>query len=183
MSVDRDSLSRPTPLPPIPAPSPPASERGRGRECGICQSLIEPDEQTHKCPSCGLSFHAECWEENLGCSAYGCNQVNALKPPENSPEEFPLATVPAAEDPTSEPAPPFPWDHLILGLCVIAMLFSAVTFGVPSLLALLAILTRLNFRDRIETDLHPGLLGTSAGACIIGIIGGWMISSFWWLHG
>jgi hypothetical protein len=170
MPVDRESLSRPQPPP-----------RVRARECGICQSAIEPGEQTHKCPSCGLSFHVECWEENRGCSAYGCNQVNALQPPENSALEGAAPAAPDEQD--TEPPPPFPWDHLILGLCAIAMLFSGLTFGVPSLLALLAVITRINFRDRIETEVHPVLLGASAGACIIGIIGGWMISNFWWLHG
>ena len=49
------------------------------RVCSICQCDIEPDEQVTECPECGLPFHAECWEENFGCSTYGCPQVNALK--------------------------------------------------------------------------------------------------------
>ena len=62
------------------------------RECGICQSAIFPDENTTTCPRCNLTFHAECWTENLGCASYGCEQVNALKPrePEQSvPTDLP----------------------------------------------------------------------------------------------
>src|SRR4051812_41389148 len=48
--------------------------------CSICQTPIEPGEERTACPSCHLTFHAQCWEENLGCSAYGCDQVNVLAP-------------------------------------------------------------------------------------------------------
>jgi len=47
--------------------------------CSVCQCPIEDDESVRKCPDCHLPFHEECWQENLGCSAYGCPQVNALK--------------------------------------------------------------------------------------------------------
>jgi hypothetical protein len=147
------------------------------RECGICQSAIEPAEETHTCPSCGLTFHAECWQENWGCSAYGCNQVNALKP---AGADQPSAAESQAIAEELEAAP-FPWDYLILGVCAFAMLLSGLTFGVPSLLATLAIITRINFRDRIKSDMNLWLMGASAAACAIGIIAGWMMSSFWWL--
>ena len=47
--------------------------------CGICHSTISADEATETCPSCKLVFHADCWHENRGCAAYGCNQVNVLE--------------------------------------------------------------------------------------------------------
>ena len=47
--------------------------------CSICQSPIDDGEDTLACPECHLPFHAECWQENMGCAAYGCPQVNALK--------------------------------------------------------------------------------------------------------
>jgi hypothetical protein len=48
------------------------------RVCGICHSPITAVDQVTDCGSCGLPFHAECWIENHGCSAYGCDQVGAL---------------------------------------------------------------------------------------------------------
>lgn len=47
--------------------------------CSICQSFITDGEEIVTCPECDLPFHAECWQENMGCAAYGCPQVNVLK--------------------------------------------------------------------------------------------------------
>src|SRR5215212_2473822 len=113
---------------------PPAPTPNVSRECGICQSSIQPAEETQTCPSCGLSFHAGCWQENWGCSAYGCNQVNALKPADAAELSKAEAQELAGE---LEIDHPFPWDYLILGGSVVAMIFSGLTFGVPSMLALL----------------------------------------------
>lgn len=62
-----------------------AARQNNGKMCGICQSAISLFEETTDCPSCGLRFHTDCWHENYGCSAYGCDQVNALKPPDERP--------------------------------------------------------------------------------------------------
>jgi hypothetical protein len=50
------------------------------RECAICQSSIHPSEQIWTCPKCSLVYHAECWQSNMGCASYGCEQVNTLAP-------------------------------------------------------------------------------------------------------
>lgn len=76
--------------------------------CGICQSAISVFEDTTDCPSCGLRFHSDCWQENHGCSAYGCDQVNILKT-ENEPadDDDGTADVVAASAPAKEiVAPP-----------------------------------------------------------------------------
>src|SRR5215218_4995660 len=49
--------------------------------CSICQWQTNTEDQTTHCPACGLMFHTVCWQENCGCSAYGCAQVNVLAPP------------------------------------------------------------------------------------------------------
>src|SRR5881628_1791839 len=89
------------------------------RECAICQSSIYPTEQTTACPKCGLVFHAECWQENMGCAAYGCEQVNALAPkePEKPAENLPAPIVEAIE--------PLPWSFLLLGAATLALMGSA----------------------------------------------------------
>ena len=43
-----------------------------GKTCSICQTVIISGEQVVACPFCALPFHHECWKENRGCSAYGC---------------------------------------------------------------------------------------------------------------
>jgi uncharacterized Zn finger protein (UPF0148 family) len=49
--------------------------------CPVCGTLIENNDAKIVCPSCKATFHAECWQDNKGCSTYGCKQVNALNPP------------------------------------------------------------------------------------------------------
>src|SRR5215212_1630186 len=114
-----------------PPPSPPTTTMVL-RECGICQSSIYPSEGTITCPKCGLTFHAECWQENFGCAAYGCEQVDVLKPKE---PEKPVEQLPP---PVSEPVERLPWNFLLLGSSAIALMVSALTYGIPS--AVVAIL-------------------------------------------
>jgi hypothetical protein len=57
----------------------PVAATDEGAEpCSVCMCAIESSEETTDCPACGLRFHADCWTENRGCSAYGCAQVGAL---------------------------------------------------------------------------------------------------------
>jgi hypothetical protein len=139
------------------------------RECAICQTSIYPAEHTHQCASCGLVFHAECWQENFGCASYGCVQVNALAPKVNVPPstEMPL--------PADEPVEPLPWDFLLLGASALALALSALCYGIPSALAGALVGWRLaktrKFRDPI--------LITAAVVCVAGVVGGLLVSRFW----
>lgn len=45
------------------------------RICGICFAPISPGEDETVCPSCRACYHAECWQENRGCAAYGCTEA------------------------------------------------------------------------------------------------------------
>jgi len=42
--------------------------------CPFCQSNIKSDNEVHYCKECGTPHHYECWEENGGCTTYGCGQ-------------------------------------------------------------------------------------------------------------
>lgn len=41
--------------------------------CPYCLSLMEPGEESVRCPKCGVTHHAECWKSNGKCSVYGCD--------------------------------------------------------------------------------------------------------------
>ncbi|MBI3831069.1 MAG: hypothetical protein HY291_16235 [Planctomycetes bacterium] len=78
---------------PAAAPPPPpfaADAATAGQLCSICQTAVIAGEQVCKCPYCGLPFHMECWLENRGCSAYGCQgapktvKVEAAHPVSNA---------------------------------------------------------------------------------------------------
>ena len=131
----RAPAAKPTSRRPAPAPAPHAARNARGEEvCGVCQSAISQFEETTSCPSCGLTFHAECWAENYGCSAYGCSQVNALKPPEShNPTPAPVSADIGSQEKSTPPDARFPWEFLLLAGSVFSALLGAVTFGVPSL--------------------------------------------------
>jgi hypothetical protein len=150
------------------------------RECGICQSSIYPSEQTTVCPKCGLTFHAECWQENMGCAAYGCEQVDVLKPKsaEQALEELPAPIV--------QPAERLPWDFLLLGAAAIGLMASALAFGVPSLIVAGGVgwraCKRNLIRDPKKFRAEP-ILAAAAILAIVGIIAGIGISWFWWRLG
>jgi hypothetical protein len=138
--------------------------------CGVCQCPLEAAEGREVCPACALPFHADCWEQNYGCSAYGCSQVNALQPVRN-------AAVPAAARPgalTAASPEPFPWDFLLLGISVLALLASVFSFGVPSaVLALVALGSLFRKRKKAVAVLLLSLL-----VCLAGAIGGPLVFYF-----
>lgn len=41
--------------------------------CLFCQSTIKDKSCIIYCPKCNSPYHIECWEENGGCSLYGCD--------------------------------------------------------------------------------------------------------------
>ena len=40
--------------------------------CSICCTDVAQDDSIVTCPDCNIAYHTECWEENKGCAAYGC---------------------------------------------------------------------------------------------------------------
>ena len=158
--------------------SPPRSTTVMLRECAICQTSIEPSEETLPCPACGLVYHAECWQENYGCAAYGCTQVNALAPKIDIPaattaSESASASASDADD--DAPAERLPWDFALLGAAALAMVASALSFGLPSLLAASGVAWRM----RRTRGYRKPILVAAAVLCAVGIVGGIAVSRFW----
>jgi predicted Zn finger-like uncharacterized protein len=46
-----------------------------GSICPVCQQPVVMSPPPVRCPECGTTYHAECWEYNGGCGVYGCSQV------------------------------------------------------------------------------------------------------------
>jgi hypothetical protein len=66
--------------------------------CPYCNTEIEEtDPNKTACPTCGAAHHGECWQENGGCTVFGCA---------SAPEEEPKITVGAAELAAIAPPPP-----------------------------------------------------------------------------
>jgi hypothetical protein len=148
------------------------------RQCSICQWVIESGEPQHACPSCGLTFHLDCWETNKGCSAYGCASVAALAEPEESQPAPEIIPQPAVEEPPER----FPIEFAMLGASVLCGVIGLISFGVPP--ALLAITTTgywLNHR-RTGRSLKGGIVAAAMAMCMAGLVAGIWFSSFRWLH-
>ena len=43
-----------------------------GATCPICCSSFENEDEIRQCPHCQTWHHVECWDDNHGCSTYGC---------------------------------------------------------------------------------------------------------------
>jgi len=43
------------------------------RECPYCHRIIRADDNIVVCSKCGIAHHVECWNENHGCTTYGCD--------------------------------------------------------------------------------------------------------------
>ncbi len=130
----------PTASPGPPAKPTPSLRRNSDGEqmCGVCQSAISVFEEQTSCPCCGLVFHADCWAENYGCSAYGCPQVNALAPRREHDHAVLAAThgaeassdnattdLAAVGDGATDKPARFPWEFLLLAGSVFSALVGA----------------------------------------------------------
>lgn len=45
-----------------------------GKICPFCKTEIRPGEAVKVCPACGIPHHELCWEENHGCTTFGCSE-------------------------------------------------------------------------------------------------------------
>ncbi|MEO8662028.1 MAG: NINE protein [Bryobacteraceae bacterium] len=73
--------------------------------CPYCNTPVSDEEQeSRSCPDCGTRHHLDCWEENNGCTVYGCVAA---------PPDEPKLTVQASDfaQPSAPPPPPPPPYH------------------------------------------------------------------------
>lgn len=45
-----------------------------GKVCPYCKAEIKEGEGIKVCPACGIPHHIGCWEENKGCTTFGCSE-------------------------------------------------------------------------------------------------------------
>ncbi len=45
-----------------------------GKICPFCKTEIKEDDAVKVCPACGIPHHEGCWEENKGCTTFGCSE-------------------------------------------------------------------------------------------------------------
>ena len=147
--------------------------------CGACQSPISLLEETTRCPDCGVTFHAECWVENRGCSSYGCKQVGVLEPKSpagGSPDE----DLEAAPLPQSDPEGRLlALDYLLLGGAMVSAVLGLLSFGIPSILFGCAI-AGAQVRGR-STDGRK-IITAALLVLLLASASGIMLSWYWWIE-
>lgn len=150
--------------------------------CSICQCGIEAGEEQTSCPNCRLPFHVDCWQENLGCSAYGCSQVNALRQgPDISlgdvPSQLPLQAggrnSNRGADQSASPlhSSELPWEYVSLGASGVVFLFSLMSHGIPSMIATLVGLACVGSRLKSDRDVPSAMAAAVALSVLGGIVG------------
>jgi hypothetical protein len=145
--------------------------------CSICQTAIAGGEERMSCPSCHLTFHAGCWQENYGCSAYGCDQVNVLAPVgAPAAETMMAAATPLARELGAGDMRSFPWEPVLLALSFVAMALGALAFGIPSAVMLVCVLGFL----LTGRALRRGLVIVSLVVTLVGAVAGYATSMLWW---
>lgn len=156
-------------------PKAPAKSAARAM-CGACHTVVADDETSTICPDCGTVFHTDCWQENYGCSTYGCPQVNVLAPPETESLAAPDGASGTAETAIPEEVDTRPL--LLLAGSVVASVLGCLLFGVPA--AALAIYgLRLLSQKRVP---RKWLVALAVLVDIGGVIGGVALSRFFWLR-
>ena len=45
-----------------------------GKVCSFCKTPIEVSDEVVLCPACEIPHHKDCWEENRGCTTFGCSE-------------------------------------------------------------------------------------------------------------
>lgn len=45
-----------------------------GKICPYCKAEIKGGDEVMVCPECGIPHHAACWNENGGCTTFGCKE-------------------------------------------------------------------------------------------------------------
>jgi thiol:disulfide interchange protein len=165
--------------------------------CSICQWHTSTEDRIKICPSCGLTFHEQCWTENCGCSAYGCPEVNAhgakraarpQTPVDPVREEVVIESgheqrpdIPAAATETRRLTEDHaPIAHAMLGASLIGTVLGLMAFGVFALATLVACRFVLD-RQRVRRRRERKLMFAAAAISLAGTIAGVAVSSAWWL--
>ena len=96
--------------------------------CPYCRAPIEDETELMKCPECGEPHHCDCFEENGGCTVFGCSAAPPAEPKlsigspdllraENAGVSPPASQVmppPPLVSFTGAPPPPLPEQNLKL---------------------------------------------------------------------
>ena len=148
------------------------------QSCGICQTEIDADDPKISCNKCSLPFHRECWDENLGCSAYGCPNVGILRAGPDirigNPPPLPGREALSAQFSATPVKSANSWHYLLLALSSLATLLGLVCYGVFALITMSVSLLAL--RAVQKKNESSAVLALSGVISVIGFVVGFILS-------
>ncbi|MEE0266040.1 MAG: RING finger protein [Acutalibacteraceae bacterium] len=50
-----------------------------GKTCPFCKTEIKEGDAVKVCPACDIPHHEGCWQENKGCTTFGCSEQNGTQ--------------------------------------------------------------------------------------------------------
>ncbi|MCS7032688.1 MAG: FHA domain-containing protein [Phycisphaerae bacterium] len=165
----------------VKCPGEPPPPPTRHEVCGVCQWKIAPSESSTRCPACGVAYHTDCWNDNKGCAAYGCSQVNVLG--EKTAQETQVHSspqVPPIPTPLEPPVESLPSaiEIPLVAAAVLTSLLGVIAFGVPAFVVSVVATAYL----LIRTGRRRYWLATAAGIGLIGGLAGLLASLYWWMQ-
>jgi hypothetical protein len=128
-------------------------------------------EKTTSCPSCKHIYHADCWAENRGCAAYGCDQVDILGGPEDT---APISQAVEDDAPTNAQ---HHWPLLLLASSLFAAVLGMFTFGLTALVTSL-----IDGIYLVRTRQHRKLAAGALLVSLVGLAAGIVFSYSFWLR-
>lgn len=97
--------------------------------CPYCRAAVDEAEAV-ACAGCGTVHHAECLEENGGCTVFGCTEAPAVEPKLTiGAPDLQAGPASAPPPPLSRPAPPPPVEALPQTPVLSASLFSSTGYN------------------------------------------------------
>jgi TM2 domain-containing membrane protein YozV len=103
--------------------------------CPYCRAAIEQDDpQLVVCPGCGTPHHADCFEENGGCTIFGCTAAPPAEPKLSIgvPDLNATGTIAATPQATSAAPPPPPFMGPGTALAAPPPLIGSAAIATPS---------------------------------------------------
>jgi ketosteroid isomerase-like protein len=82
-----------------------AEDRIINKTCPYCQTKIKQGADHIVCPECGTPHHKECWNENRGCTTFGCKENYDVKKKASEVIDIGNQTVEDVRNLLSQPQP------------------------------------------------------------------------------
>ena len=136
--------------------------------CPYCRMPLKPGGPLKVCPSCATPHHAECWNENKGCTVFGCKESPGDE------EKITVATQTHASPTMSRnggpAAPPQPKKNApgagsSIGWGILGFFFCGLIFGIVAI-------TEANKAKKLirtQPELYTGE-GLATAGLVIGIV-------------